>query len=141
MSVENRGRPSETPPIKQSKIIRTYYDVPSKPEIGGKSVWYFDDDKSTKGAWKVEHFKSPNEKNPPTIKPEKGKAYNKQPVVLVFKTSNRSNAKIKLKIFRNENIDYILGTPKLIGVPDTAIILEIGVGESFIKKYASTYNL
>ena len=46
-----------------------------------------------------------------------------------------------MKIFRNENIDYILGTPKLIGVPDTAIILEIGVGESFIKKYASTYNL
>ena len=40
----------------------------------------------------------------------KGKAYGKQPVVLVFKTSNRSNAKTKIKIFRNENIDYIISS-------------------------------
>jgi hypothetical protein len=33
----------------------------------------------------------------PKIKPEKGKAYAKQPVVIVFKTSNRSNAKLKSK--------------------------------------------
>mgnify|MGYP003661202276 FL=1 len=77
----------------------------------------------------------------PKIKAEKGKAYNKQPVVLVFKSSDRANAKVKIKVFANENIDYILTAPKLTGVPETAIILECGVGNSFIKKYTSKYNL
>jgi hypothetical protein len=49
-------------------------------------------------------LKEKNRKN----KTEKGKAYNKQPVVMVFKTSERSNAKTKMKVFANENIDYII---------------------------------
>jgi len=75
------------------------------------------------------------------FKAEKGKAYNKQPVVLVFKTSNRSNAQTKMKIFANENIDYIMSADKLVGVPETAIILECGVGDSFIESYKLKYSL
>ena len=60
---------------------------------------------------------------------------------MVVKTSNRSNAKVKMKIWKNENIDYILTANKLPGVPDKAEILELGVGASFIEKYQSKYNL
>ena len=60
---------------------------------------------------------------------------------MAFKTSNRSNAKIKVKVWNNENIDYILTAPKLPGVPSNAIILDIGVGSSFIKSYAKKYDL
>jgi len=73
---------------------------------------------------------------------DKGRNYNKKaPVVLVFKTSNRSNAKTKMKIFRNENIDYVLTAPKLVGVPETAIVVDCGVGNKFIEQYKLKYNL
>jgi hypothetical protein len=46
--------------------------------------------------------------------------YGKNPVVvMVFKTSNRSNAKTKIKVF-NKNIDYILSAKKLPGIPEKA---------------------
>jgi hypothetical protein len=138
--IESRGRPKESEAVVKEKYELVCHEYPSKPELGFTQTFYFDLSKSKNGAWKVENT-PPKGWKAPKIKAEKGKAYAKQPVVMVFKTSNRSNAKVKMKIFRNENIDYILGTSKLIGVPDTAIILEIGVGESFIKKYASTYNL
>ena len=55
------------------------------------------------------------------------------PVVVKFKTSNRSNAKTKVKIIRNRNIDEVLDkATKIPGIPEKAIILEIGVGKSFI---------
>ena len=60
------------------------------------------------------------------------KAYGDLPVVVVFKTSNRSNAKTKMKIWANENIDYIITAKSLPGVPDTAVILELGVGFKLI---------
>jgi hypothetical protein len=60
---------------------------------------------------------------------------------MVLKTSDRSNAKIKMKIWNNENIDYIMSAPVLIGVPETAIVLELGVGKAFIEKYAVKYSL
>ena len=69
------------------------------------------------------------------------KPYGKIPVAMVFKTSNRSNAKTKIKVWRNTNIDYINSTPKLPGVPSTAIILECGIGESCINSYKLLYNL
>ena len=50
-----RGRPKENIEIKR-KFTRTYYDVPSKPELGGKSVWYYDLDKFANGPYLVEHF-------------------------------------------------------------------------------------
>ena len=136
----SRGRPAEAPAIVKEKYTLEYYDVPSKPELGWKSVWYFDRSKTTFGPWKVEHT-PPKGWKAPKIKAEKGKAYAKQPVVMIFKTSNRSNAKVKMKVWKNENIDYIITAPKLPGVPDKAEILELGVGASFIKKYQSKYNL
>ena len=136
----SRGRPAEAPAIVKEKYTLEYYDVPTKPELGWKSVWHFDRSKTTFGAWKVEHT-PPKGWKAPKIKVEKGKAYNKQPVVMVFKTSNRSNAKTKMKVWNNENIDYIMSAKKLPGVPDKAEILELSVGKSFIEKYQSKYNL
>jgi len=75
------------------------------------------------------------------VKADKGKAYSGQPVVMVFKTSERSNAKTKMKVWNNENIDYILTAPTLPGVPDNAVILEIAVGESFIDNFKLKYSL
>ena len=57
------------------------------------------------------------------------------PVVVTFKTSNRSNAKTKVKIIRNRNSDEVLDVKtKIPGIPEKAVILEIGLGKSFIKK-------
>jgi len=140
MSKENRGRPAETPAVILEKYERTFYEVPTKPELGYKSVWYYDSKKFSNGPYKTEHTPAKGEKLE-KIKTEKGKAYNKQPVVMVFKTSERSNAQTKMKVFANENIDYIISSPKLVGVPEKAIVLELGVGESFIKLYSEKYNL
>ena len=60
---------------------------------------------------------------------------------MVFKTSNRSNAKTKMKFWRNTNIDYVISASKLPGVPENAIILELAVGEGFIESYKLKYNL
>jgi hypothetical protein len=59
---------------------------------------------------------------------------------MVFKTSNRLNAKVKMKIWKNKNIDQVL-EEDLVGVPKNAEILELAVGESFIKKYKLKYKL
>ena len=136
----NRGRPSEQPAIVKEKRVETYYEYPTKPELGWKSVWYHDRSKSTVGPWKTEHT-PPKGWKPEKVKVQKGKPYAKQPVVMVFKTSNRSNAQTKMKVWQNENIDYIITQDKLPGVPDKAEILELAVGESFIKKYKLKYNL
>ena len=57
------------------------------------------------------------------------------PVVVTFKTSNRSNARVKQKVIRNKNVDEVLDVKtKIPGIPEKAIILEIGLGENFIKK-------
>ena len=136
----SRGRPTESEAVVRTKYVQTCYEYPSKPEIGYKSVHYFDLDKFPNGAYRVDHFPTSDEK-PPIVKPEKGKAYNKQPVVMVFKTSKNSNAKTKMKIWKNENIDYIITQAKLVGVPDKAVILELGVGENFIKNWKSKYKL
>jgi len=130
-----RGRPTEKPAIalNQWTINSTEYD-------GSNTIIKFNRSKSPNGPYSFEN-------NPPKgtrqlkFKTEKGKAYSKQPVVLVFKTSNRSNAKTKMKVFRNENIDYIISADKLVGIPAKAEIVDIGVGISFINKYKQKYNL
>ena len=137
---ERRGRPAEQPFEKPEKWIREFYEVPTKPELGYKMTYYYDINKSANGPYKTEIVYPKGYKHD-KFKVEKGKAYNKQPVVLVFKTSNRSNAQTKMKIFANENIDYIMSADKLVGVPETAIILECGVGESFIESFKSKYSL
>ena len=66
------------------------------------------------------------------------------PTVLVFKTSNRSNAKTKMKVYKTKNIDEVidgLEEGNLPGVPKKAEILELALGNLFIKKYKEKYVL
>jgi hypothetical protein len=58
----------------------------------------------------------------------------------VFKTSTRSNAKIKIKTFRNKSIDDVL-EKKLPGIPDNAVILEMGLGSLFEQQWRTKYKL
>lgn len=135
-----RGRPIETPIEVKEKWELVMHEFPSKPELGWTDTWYYDINKTKLGPYKTE-IKYPRGTTFPDIKPEKGKPYGKMPVVMVFKTSNRSNARVKMKVWKNENIDYIISADKLPGVPNRAVILELAVGESFIEKYRSLYKL
>jgi hypothetical protein len=72
----------------------------------------------------------------------RSKSYVDDPVIVVFKTSNRSNAQTKMKIFKNKNVDEVIDPKyKLPGIPDTAIWLEVGLGEIFIQKWISKYKI
>ena len=137
---ERRGRPAEAPTVVLEKWTREFYEVPTKPELGWKMTWHYDVNKNANGPFKTEMTYPKGHKHE-KVKAEKGKAYNGQPVVMVFKTSERSNAKTKMKVWNNENIDYIISAPTLPGVPDNAVILECSVGESFIDSFKSKYNL
>jgi len=68
-------------------------------------------------------------------------SYHKSTVTVVFKTSNRSNAKTKIKTFRNKSIDDILSAKRIIGIPDTSIILELGIGTDLEYQYRKRYKL
>jgi hypothetical protein len=68
------------------------------------------------------------------------KAYPNSPVVMVFRTSNRSNAKVKMKVWKNKNIDQVQ-EEKLAGVPENAEVLELAVGTKFIENYKTKYKL
>ena len=35
----SRGRPTEQPAVLKEKRVETYYQYPTKPELGWKSVW------------------------------------------------------------------------------------------------------
>ena len=131
----SRGRPSEKPAVRLDKWV-----LESNEYDGSKSIVKFDREKSPNGPYSIE-YTPPKGYRHPKFKPEKGKAYGKQPVVMVFKTSNRSNAKTKMKVWANENIDYILTADKLPGIPSKAEILEIGVGQSMVTHYKQRYNL
>jgi len=67
--------------------------------------------------------------------------YHKDLVTIIFKSSNRSNAKTKIKTFRNKSMDDIISAKRIIGIPDTAIILEIGMGAYLEQQYRKKYNL
>lgn len=67
--------------------------------------------------------------------------YHKSTVTVVFKTSNRSNAKTKIKTFRNKSIDDILLAKRIIGIPETSIILELGIGTELEYQYRKRYKL
>ena len=131
----SRGRPKE-----QEAIVLDKWVIDSTDYTGERSIIKFDRSKSSNGPYSFENT-PPKGNRQPKVKHEKGKAYGKQPVVLVFKTSNRSNAKTKIKVFKNENIDYILSANKLVGIPSTAEIIDIGVGISFVERYKQEYNL
>ena len=127
--VERRGRPSEQPAVVLDKWIQETED----------QIWYFDRSKSANGCWKVENkYKAGEKQAKPTI--DQRMYVRNMPTVIVFKTSNRSNAKTKMKVI-NKNIDYVLSAKKIPGIPAIAEWLEIGTGKSFIDKYKQKYNL
>ena len=51
---ERRGRPAEGIAEPKEKWELTCYEVPSKPELGTQTTFYFDKNKSSNGAYKVE---------------------------------------------------------------------------------------
>ena len=126
--MENRGRPSQQSVKLDQWVLETE-----------DSTWYYDVNKSKNGCWKVIQKDSKDYKLP-KIEIDK-KPYGKYPIAIVFKTSNRSNAKTKIKIWRHTNIDYVMSADKLPGIPSCAIILECGIGERCINSYKLSYNL
>jgi hypothetical protein len=62
-------------------------------------------------------------------------------VGIVFKTSNRSNARTKIKIMKNKTPDEIITAKKIPGITDNAVILEIGFGEQLVQSYIKKYKL
>ena len=135
----SRGRLKENDTL-LDKWVLTSYETPTKPKLGDKSVWHFDRSKNDKGCWKVDYTPAKGEKHP-KVKVNKQQSYGTGPVVMVFKTSNRLNAKTKIKVWNSMNIDYIITQNKIPGVPDKAEILELGVGKGLIKNWKSKYSL
>ena len=136
----SRGRPSNIEAVVKEKWTLECSEFPSKPELGYKITYHYDSNKSKNGPFKSETT-YPKGFKPFKPKIEKSKPYINLPVVMVFKTSNRSNAKTKMKIWKKENIDYIMSAKSLPGVPENAPILELGVGNKLIEKYKLKYNL
>lgn len=62
-------------------------------------------------------------------------------VGIVFKTSARSNARTKIKIMQNKTPDEIITAKRIPGIPDNAVILEIGFGKRLIESYKQKYKL
>jgi CRISPR/Cas system CSM-associated protein Csm5 (group 7 of RAMP superfamily) len=63
-------------------------------------------------------------------------------VVLIYKNSKRSNAKIRMKVYRHKAIDEILdATNKRLHIPENAEILQIGFGSTFKERYKEKYKL
>jgi hypothetical protein len=125
----SRGRPSEKPAIVLDKWVQD----------NENQIWHFDRSKSSNGCYKVENKFIAGEKQAKPIIDQR--MYSKDmPTVIVFKTSNRSNAKTKMKII-NKNIDYVLSAKKIPGIPDIAEWLEVGIGKSFVSKYKQKYSL
>ena len=122
----SRGRPSEQVEKPKQWTLDTE-----------DAIYKYDVDKNPNGCYSVESKFKTGEKSKPDIDQ---RMYGKEPVVMVFKTSNRSNAKTKIKVFR-KNIDYIISAKKLPGVPEKAEILELAVGRSYISRYKEKYNL
>ena len=68
--------------------------------------------------------------------------YAKIPISIVFATSNRSNAKIKIKTIKNRNIDDLIACNYVIpGIPARAVIKKVGVGKAFHDIYKQKYGL
>jgi hypothetical protein len=72
----------------------------------------------------------------------RGTTYPKIPIVIAFATSNRSNAKTKVKVVRNRTIDDLINCNYIIpGIPAKSVIKEVGMGEIFVERYKKKYNI
>jgi hypothetical protein len=66
----------------------------------------------------------------------------KTDVFLVYKNSKRANAKVRMKRYRHKAIDEILeATNRRLHIPEKSVILEIGFGKSFERRYKKKYKL
>ena len=64
------------------------------------------------------------------------------PLVIVWKTSERSNAQTKIKKSANYNLDYFLKIDATIpGIPKDAIILELGIGNKLFNSWKYKYKI
>lgn len=69
-------------------------------------------------------------------------SYPRLPISIVFKNSNRKNAKYKLKTISNKTIDDLVDVNFVIpGIPSKAEIKEVGIGKRFHDKYSKKYNI
>jgi hypothetical protein len=66
------------------------------------------------------------------------KAFPTSPIVVVFK----SGKKVKMKVINNKNIDEVLdGDNKIPGIKDSNEIIDIGLGESFIRIFSQKHKI
>jgi len=69
-------------------------------------------------------------------------SYPKVPISIAFATSNRKNAKVKVKTIRNRTIDDLIECNYIIpGIPAKAVIKEVGVGKIFKERYEKKYGI
>ena len=69
-------------------------------------------------------------------------SYPKVPIVIAFATSNRSNAKYKVKVVRNRTIDDLIDCNYIIpGISSKAVIKEVGIGNISIERYKKKYGV
>ena len=62
--------------------------------------------------------------------------------VIVVHQGPRKNSKIELEIFTNIRVDDIIdGNKRKPPIPITHVILDIGMGESFVERYKKKYKL
>lgn len=126
-----KGRPA------QNDVPLVKFELEGKDYTGEKIKYFFDRKKHKSATVKTEISNSPRTKS---VKLNIKQKYTDAPVVVVFKSSNRANAKTKLKVFNNKNIDDIISNSQP-GIPDKAEILEVGVGKKFKDKYTKQYKL
>lgn len=63
------------------------------------------------------------------------------PIAVAFQTSNRSNAKTKVKIWKNKEIDELINANfDVPGIPKSAIIKEIVIGNELTQKLMEKYK-
>ena len=69
-------------------------------------------------------------------------SYPKVPISIAFATSNRKNAKVKVKTIRNRTIDDLIECNYIIpGIPAKAVIKEVGIGKIFKERYEKKYGI
>ena len=68
-------------------------------------------------------------------------AYGKAPVVVVWKASKHGKSKKRMKVFKTKHVDDIISGRKIAGIPESAIWLDVGVGEYFIDAYKKKHKL
>jgi hypothetical protein len=69
-------------------------------------------------------------------------SYPKVPISIAFATSDRKNAKVKVKTISNRNIDDLIECNYIIpGIPANAVIKKVGIGTIFKERYKKKYGI